>query len=118
MLQVAVLSMRISDLIYMYFLLRPIVLHNLSISQFLLRPIVLHDLLISQFLIKPPYYYSFKDTYYGVYQLYKRVASNENLYGVCKWSYNMKIPCLNQVVVPVSHICACVSCTIFSVSWV
>lgn len=103
MLQVAVLSMRISDLIYMYFLLRPIVLHDLSISQFL---------------IKPPYYYSFKDIYYGVYQLYKRVASNENLYGRCKWSCNVKISCLNQVVVPVSHICACVSCTIFSVSWV
>ena len=89
MLQVAVLSMRISDLIYLYFLLGPIVLHDLSISQFL---------------IKPPHYYSFKNIYYGVYQLYKRVASNENLYGGCKWSYYVKILCLTQVVVTVSHI--------------
>jgi hypothetical protein len=103
MLQVVSLSMMISALIYVHFLLRPSMLHDLSISEFL---------------IKPPYYYSVKSTNYGAYQLYKRVASYENLYGGCKWSYNMKILSLTQVVVPVSHIWACVSYSICSVSWV
>jgi hypothetical protein len=51
-----------------------------------------------------PYFYSFKSTNCGAYKFYKRVASHENRNGGCKWSYNVKILCLTQVLVPVSHI--------------